>query len=85
MKTVLGGAKRKLGCQTKIASPFLPVDLNMMFAQMSRSSGHLAIRAAILTAFRGLLRKCQIRSSDSVLLRSDFSFFPLGHDAPLKN
>ena len=45
---------------------------------MSPTLGHTAIRAAILTAFRGLLRKCQITLSDSVLLRSDFSFFPWG-------
>lgn len=45
---------------------------------MSNSLGHVAIRAAMLTSFRALLRKCQVTSSDSTLLRSDFSFFHWG-------
>ena len=58
--------------------PLLPVHLLAMFSHITPSSGHIAVRAATLTAFQGLLRKCQITLSDSVLLRSDFSFFPWG-------
>ena len=49
-----------------------------MFFFFHDSYGHNATRAAILTAFRALLRKSQITNSDSVLLRSDFAFFSWG-------
>lgn len=78
VKTVLGGAKRSLGCFVKRAAPLLPADLQKMFNLMSTTPGHTATRAAILTSFRGLLRKCQITESDSTLRRSDFTFYKWG-------
>ena len=78
VKTVLGGAKRKLGCAVKQAAPLLPNQLLLMFNLMSASLGHTSTKAAILTSFRGLLRKCQITDSESVLLRSDFTFYQWG-------
>ena len=74
--TVLGGVKRKLGCGQKMAMPLLHINLSAVFSHMTLSSGHIAVRAATLTALRGLLRKCQITLSDTVLLRSHFSSFP---------
>lgn len=78
VKTIMGGAKRTLGCAVKRAAPLLPTELTRMFSFMSGSVGHVCARAALLLGFRALLRKCQITNSDSVLLRSDFSFHPWG-------
>ena len=78
VKSVLRGAKRKLGVKTHRAAPILPSHLLAMFGRMSESPGHVAARAALLTSFRGLLRKSQITDSDSVLRRSDFEFFVWG-------
>ena len=78
VKTMLGGAKRCLGCAVKTAYPILLFHLLKMFSFFHDSYRHNATRAAILTAFRVLLRKSQIINSDSVLLHSDFSFFNWG-------
>lgn len=78
VKSVLGGAKRTLGMQTRQATPLLPANLIKMFIYMSETQGHTAIRAAILTSFRALLRKSQITESEATLLRSDFTFFSWG-------
>ena len=51
VRIVLGGAKRLLGCARKQASPILPGQLLKMFAYMSDSLGHIAIRAALITGF----------------------------------
>lgn len=78
IRTVLGGAKRVLGCEVKRASPLLPAELLKMFSFMSNRDGHVCAKAALLTGFRALLRKCQLTDSESVLRRSDFEFFPWG-------
>lgn len=78
VKTVLGGAKRVLGCAVKQSAPLLPANLLLMFSFMAPTIGHTCIRAALLTGFRGLLRKCQLTASDSVLLRSNFVFYDWG-------
>ena len=78
VRSVLGGAKRTLGMAVHQALPLLPKHLLRIFEQMSSSVGHTAIRAAILTSFRALLRKCQVTASDSTLRRSDFSFYQWG-------
>lgn len=78
VRTVLGGAKRTLGCVVKRAAPLLPAELLKIFNLMSEREGHVCARAAILTGFRALLRKCQITDSDSVLRRTDFQFFQWG-------
>ena len=78
VKSVLRGAKRKLGVKTRQAAPLLPSHLLAIFKCMSDTPGHVAARAALLTSFRGLLRKSQITESDSVLRRGDFTFFVWG-------
>lgn len=78
VRSVLGGAKRTLGANPRQAAPLLPAHLRTMFSYMSDSVGDVSIRSAILTSFRGLLRKSQITLSDSTLLRSDFVFYPWG-------
>lgn len=45
-----------------------------MFAYFHDTPGHNTTWAAILTGFRVLLRELQITASESVLLRSDFTF-----------
>ena len=75
---ILGGAKRLLGCARKQASPILPGQLLKMLAYMSDSLGHTTIRAALISGFRGLLRKCQLTASDSSLLRRDIKFYSWG-------
>lgn len=78
IRTVLGGAKRTLGCAVKRAPPLLPTQLLRIFSFMSDSVGHVCTRAALILGFRALLRKCQLTSSESVLLRSDFAFHKWG-------
>ena len=78
VKSVLKGAKRQLGSAAHQAAPILPSHLLAIFKKMSSSVGHVATRAAILTSFRALLRKCQVTDSDSVLTRGDFAFFSWG-------
>ena len=54
VKSVLRGAKRKLGVKTHQAAPILPLHLLAIFRRMTDSRGHVAARAALLTSFRGL-------------------------------
>ena len=49
-----------------------------MFSFMSSNLGHTCTRAALLTGFRALLRKCQLTLSDSVFRRKDFQFHHWG-------
>ena len=67
----------RVSCETRSPPPTQGTDVKM-FAFMSDSPGHVCIRAAILTGFCALLRKCQITSSESVLLTSDFIFYSWG-------
>ena len=78
VKTVLDSAKCQLGCTVHRAAPLLPKQLLQMFKYLSDSIGHIATRAALLTGFRGPLRKCQLTFSDSVLPRNAFSFHTWG-------
>lgn len=74
----LAGASRTLGEEVKRAAPLLPAQLVQMFAHLTEAPIHNAIRAAILTAFRALLRKQNITMSDAVLRRRNFKFLPWG-------
>ena len=49
-----------------------------MFQHLTESIGHVAFRAAILTSFRGLLRKQNVTLSGVVLLRSDINMTSWG-------
>lgn len=74
----LAGARRTLGDTPHQARPLLPDQLSAMLALLSDAPGHTSFKAAILTSFRGLLRKAHITRSESSLLRSDFTFHPWG-------
>ena len=60
------------------AMPVFPSMLHEMFAHLIDSPGHIAWRAAMICCFRGLLRKCQITASDSMLQHKDFKFVQWG-------
>ena len=78
IKTFMGGTKRMLDCAVRRAAPLLPTQFMQILALMSDRPGHVCTKAAILTGFRALLRKSQLADSDSVLLRSDFTFHSWG-------
>lgn len=80
----LAGARRSLGDSPRQAAPILPTQLAAMLAHLSSSPGHTSFAAAILTSFRGLLRKAHITASDSCLLREDFTFHPWGMSLQVK-
>ena len=61
-----------------MASPILPSQLLKMCAYMSDSLGHVAIKAALIMGFRGLLRKSQLTASKSSSLRGDIKFYSWG-------
>ena len=65
------GIKHKLGMAVKRAAPLLPRQLVMMFSHLTENRGHVTFRAALLTSFRGLLRKQNVTDSPVTLLRSD--------------
>ena len=72
------GAKRKLGMAVKRAAPLLPLQLRAMFTHLTVNPGHVAYRAAILTSFRGLLRKQHVTLSNVVLKRRDIQLTTWG-------
>lgn len=74
LKKCMSGVKRVKGVEVKRAAPLLPKDLLKMFGKMTVAPAHTSVRAAMLLSFRALLRKCHVTSSDSSLLRQDFSF-----------
>ena len=78
VRATLKGIRRKLGDTPHRARPAFPSMLHAMFAHLINSLGHIAWRAAMLCCFRGLLRKCQITASDSMLQCKDFKFFQWG-------
>lgn len=78
IKRCLSGARRALGDAPRQAEPILPSQLAAMLSRLSDSPGHTAFKAAILTSFRGLLRKAHITRSDAALLRQDFTFHKWG-------
>lgn len=84
IRRCLAGARRSLGDSPRQAAPLLPGQLAAMLAHLSDSPGHTAFKAAILTSFRGLLRKAHITRSDAPLLREDFSFHPWGMTLRIK-
>ena len=61
---------------TSQSASLLLSQLPAMCALLSDSLGHVSFKAAILTSFRGLLRKAHITNSDGTLLREDVSFHP---------
>ena len=78
VSSTLKGIWRRLGDTPKQAVPMLPSMLRSIFTGLTTNQGHVSWRAAILCSFRGLLRKCQVTESDSVLHRADFKFHTWG-------
>lgn len=78
IKTCLQGIRRTLGDGKRQPEPLLPKQLLAMLAFTSDTPGHTVFKAALLCSFRALLRKCHVTESDSMLLRSDFTFTPWG-------
>lgn len=78
VKRCLTGAKRMLGDSQKQAKPLLPSHLLAISRTLSASAGHTSFRAALLTAFRGLLRKAHVTESDATIRRKDISFHKWG-------
>jgi len=78
VSSTLRGIKRERGCAPRQATPLLPRELMKIFGLLHPSLGHNCWRAAVLCSFRGLLRKCQVTSSESTLRRKDFAFFSWG-------
>ena len=78
INTTLKGIRRRLGDAPRQAVPILPGMLRAIFKGLTNSIGHVAWRAAVLCSFRGLLRKCQVTESESMLRRSDFHFHTWG-------
>lgn len=75
---VLAGASRTLGEEVRRAAPILPRNLVLMFDYLTEAPIHNAIRAAILTAFRALLRSQNVTMSVAVIRRKSFKFMPWG-------
>ena len=77
-KACLAGIKRTLGMAVVQAPPLLPTHLCRMFQNLSLSKDNVAVRAAILVCFRGLLRQNQITGPVGALTRRDFRFSSSG-------
>ena len=78
IKKCMAGIRRVKGNEVKQATPLLPGDLIRLFAELGRSRGCTAVRAAMLLSFRALLRKAHVTDSDCALLRRDLVFYPWG-------
>ena len=74
----LAGASRVLGEEVRRAAPILPNQMVTMFSYLSEAPVHTCLRAAILTAFRALLRSQNVTLSDAVLRRRNFKFHDWG-------
>ena len=72
------GAKRILGDKAEQAEPLLPGQIADIFDILTESPGHVCFRAALLTSFRGLLRKAHVTKSPAMLKRGDFKFYTWG-------
>ena len=78
IKKCLAGIRRLKGNAVKQASPLLPLELKKIFAVMFDTRGHVAVRAAMLVSFRGLLRKSHVTDSDTAMARKDLEFHQWG-------
>ena len=78
VSSTLKGIRRDKGDAPRQAPPLLPSMLIKIFAGLTENAGHVSWRAAVLCSFRALLRKCQVTSSDSMLLRRDFTMLDWG-------
>ena len=74
----LAGASNSLGEEVRRAAPILPTNMLKMFSFFTEQPVHNALRAAILTAFRALLRSQNVTDSPAVLRRRNFKFHPWG-------
>jgi len=78
LKRMFKGARRELGSSVKQAEPLLPEHLLLIVNLLSDSPGHVAFKAALILAFRALLRKDQVTDTPNTLNRGDFQFFEWG-------
>ena len=78
VKCCVKGTRRTLGDASKQAAPLLPAMLSCMMGHLYDTVGHVCFRAAILTSFRGLLRKAHVTKSTATLRRGDFTFYGWG-------
>ena len=78
LASTLKGIRRAKGDAPRQALPILPGMIIRIFSLLTLNPGHVAWRAALLCCFRGLLRKCHVTLSDSVLKRKDFRFHNWG-------
>ena len=76
--SAMRGARRALGDCPKQAAPILPHHLLAIGEQLKDSPGHNAFKAALLLAFRAMLRKQQVTVSDANLKREDVTIFEWG-------
>lgn len=79
LSMTLTGARRLLGDSCFSSKPLLPYHLLQMYQTLDMSSiEDLVFWAAVVTAFRGLLRKSAICKGDLCLLRCDVKFYTWG-------
>ena len=74
----LKGTRRLLGDRRKQATALLPKELLLITSYLKDTVGHTGFRAALLTSFRGLLRKAHVTASDATLCRGDITFHKWG-------
>ena len=78
IRRCFAGARRTLGDKVKQAEALLPKNIVLLLSKLSESRGHVSFRAALLTCFRGLLRKAHVTVSSASLRRQDITFHSWG-------
>ena len=76
IKKCLTGIRRIKGDVARQAARLLLAGLLCLFVMLQPMLGHMAVHAAMLLSFRGLLRKACVTLSDSAFAGRDVSFHP---------